>query len=172
MATRGGCKMYPIPEHPLLKSALDKALRITGQSLGNIQLIDWEAGCMEIAAQRGFSSEFLDCFRRVTTRDDCACGRALLARTRIIIDNVAGDRRFSPFLGVAERAGFKAVQSTPLVSSSGALVGVISTHGGHSPTNEQLGQISSLAFETANELIRWRAHFERDGVRRDGMKIT
>src|SRR5262245_61702817 len=98
--------MFPIPEMPLLRSALDKALRITGQRLGNIQLIDWNAGCMEIAVQRGFSAEFLDCFRRVTTRDNCARGRALLTRTSIVIDDVASDRRFSPFLGVAERAGF------------------------------------------------------------------
>jgi len=66
-------------ELPLLVSALDRALRITNQRLGNIQLIDWKAGYLEIVAQQGFQPDFLDCSRRVTSSDSCASGRALLA---------------------------------------------------------------------------------------------
>jgi len=144
-------------EAELINSALDRALRITGQELGNVQLVDWEMGSLEIAAQRGFRQDFLDSFRRVSTRDGCACGRALLLRDTVVIDDVTADRDFSPFKEVAERAGFRAVQSTPLMSSSGAIVGVISTHGGRNPNGRELEQIKSLAQETANELIRLRA---------------
>jgi GAF domain-containing protein len=75
-----------------------------------------------------------------------------------VIDDITTDREFSPFKAVAERAGFRAVQSTPLMSSNGAVVGIISTHGDCSPNRHHLEQIKSLAQETANELIRLRAH--------------
>lgn len=145
-------------ELELTKSALKRCLAITGQALGNVQLVDWEMGWLEIVAQRGFHLDFLNSFRRVSTRDACACGRALLRRDTVVIDDITTDREFSPFKAVAERAGFKAVQSTPLMSSNGAIVGIISTHGDCSPNRHHLEQIKSLAQETANELIRLRAH--------------
>jgi len=144
-------------ERDLINSTLHRALRITGQELGNVQLVNWEMGLLEIAAQRGFRQEFLDSFRHVSTRDGCACGRALLLRDTVVIDDVTTDRDFSPFKEIAERAGFRAVQSTPLMSSGGAIVGVISTHGNRSPNGRELEQIKSLAQEAANELIRLRA---------------
>ncbi|MHC2435713.1 GAF domain-containing protein [Bradyrhizobium sp. USDA 4451] len=149
--------MHDVSELPLLQSALNEALAITGQELGNIQLIDWKMGHLEIMAQQGFTEEFLDCFRRVTIRDGCACGRALFNRQPVVIHDVTLDPRFFPFRNVAERAGFKAVQSTPLLTNSGALVGVLSTHGQHAPSEEQLGSIRSLAIRTAHSILRARA---------------
>jgi hypothetical protein len=64
---------------------------------------------------------------------------------------------FPDLRGVAETAGFSSVQSTPLISSSGALFGIISTHGAHPPTRQQLVKITTLARLTANELVRLRA---------------
>jgi hypothetical protein len=52
---------------------------------------------------------------------------------------------FPDLRGVAETAGFSSVQSTPLISSSGALFGIISTHGAHPPTRQQLVKITTLA---------------------------
>ena len=149
--------MHDVSELPLLQSALSEALAITGQSLGNVQLIDWKMGHLEIMAQQGFDEEFLACFPRVTLRDGCACGRALLNRETVVLDDVTSDARFLPFRNIAERAGFKAVQSTPLLSSSGALVWILSTHGQSAPTAEQLGSITSLAIRTANSILRARA---------------
>ena len=152
-----GEKVMPEAELDLINSALDMALGITGQQLGNVQLVNWERGSLEIVAQRGFRQDFLDSFRRVSTRDGCACGRALMLRDTVVIDDVNTDREFSPFKKVAEGAGFRAVQSTPLMSSGGAIVGVISTHGDCTPSGRQLEQIKSLAQETANALIWLRA---------------
>jgi len=149
----------------LLHSALDKALILAGQQLGNIQLIDWNAGYMEIVAQRGFARDFLDSFHRVTTRDGCACGRALLLRDTVVIHDVTVDRDFLPYRDVAERAGFRAVQSTPLLSPSGAFFGIISTHGNCVPNRNQLEKIKLLAQQTANELVRHYAHARHSHIR-------
>ena len=51
--------MHDVSELPLLQSALGEALVITGQELGNIQLIDWRTGHLEIMAQQCFTDEFL-----------------------------------------------------------------------------------------------------------------
>ena len=148
----------------LLYSALDRALTLAGQQLGNVQLIDWNAGELKIAAQRGFAQDFLDSFRRVTTRDGCACGRALLVRDTVVIHDVTTDRDFLLYRDVAERAGFRAVQSTPLLSPSGAFFGIISTHGDCVPNRHRLEKIKSLAQQTANELARHYSHSDHFAI--------
>ena len=156
-------------ELELTNSALDMALRFTGQRLGNVQLVNWEGGWLEIAAQRGFHQDFLEVFQRVSIRDGCACGRALFLRQTVVIDDVSADHDFRPFVEVAKRAGFSAVQSTPLITPGGAVLGIISTHGGYNPSSPQLEQIRSLAQQTANELIRLRARV--DAVLPSGRKL-
>ena len=142
----------------LINSALEKALAITRQPMGNVQLIDWKLGYLELAAQRGFSPQFRERFRIVRKTDDCACGRAFRLRDTVVIDDVADDLQFVTFREAAREAGFRSVQSTPIISHSGAFVGMISTHGSHSPTSQQLQLIKELARETANELIWLRSH--------------
>jgi hypothetical protein len=91
--------MHHACELKLLDAALDKALAITGQELGNVQLVNWDAGYMEMVAQRGFPQEFLDCFHRVTSKAGSACGRALLLRDTVVIHDVTTDRQFFSFSG-------------------------------------------------------------------------
>jgi PAS domain S-box-containing protein len=49
-------------------------------------------------------------------------------RERVIVEDVLADPLFAPHRAIAAAAGICAVQSTPLVSSRGELLGVISTH--------------------------------------------
>ena len=137
--------------------ALEEALVITRQMQGNVQFVEWRAGYLEIVAHRGFSTEFLTTFQRVRSSDGCACGRALLQRRTVLVHDVYYDKRFPALRAVGQEAGFISVQSTPLISSNGALLGIISTHGTCGPTDEQLEQIKTLAQRTANELVRLRA---------------
>ncbi len=142
----------------VVNAALEEAFAISGQALGNLQLVDWRTGWLDIVAHRGFSADFLNTFARVRSSDDCACGRALLQRRSVIVDDVHRDPRFPGLRAVGQQAGFVAVQSTPLISSGGALLGILSTHGARSPTDGQLGQIQMLAQRTANELVHLRAN--------------
>jgi GAF domain-containing protein len=59
---------------------------------------------------------------------------------------------------VAIEAGFRAVQSTPLISTSGALVGVLSTHfpSRHRPLDGEMELIKMTAESAANEILAWR----------------
>ncbi|HKS60552.1 MAG TPA: GAF domain-containing protein [Xanthobacteraceae bacterium] len=138
---------------------LGSCLELTCAEFGNVQIMDWKAGHLEIKAQRGFHDEFLSFFNRVKYRDGSACARALLHRDPIVVEDVVLDREFVPCLKVVQRAGVRAVQSTPLVSSSGALVGIVSTHfpTPYRPTDIQMQRTREAAQLAANAIVLHRS---------------
>jgi len=107
---------------------LSIALMLHGTRMGNIQLIEPGTGNLRIIAQRGFGLDFLEHFGAVNTENGSACGRAILSRKPVMIPDVRTDPQFAVHLDIAEGAGFRAVQSTPLISRDGAFLGVLSTH--------------------------------------------
>ena len=111
----------------LFGKALEGALSLAGADRGNIQILDPATGSLRIAAQCGFSAEFLDYFA-VVDDDRSACGRAAKDRAQTVIVDVNTDTSFVPHRDIAAASGFRAVQSTPLVDRAGRLLGVVSTH--------------------------------------------
>ncbi len=160
---RFGARLFNCTDlQSVLGCILDGSMDLTGATLGNVQLMDWETGYLTIAAQRGFRQEFLDFFRRVNTDDSSACGRALKQQRTVVIKDVMSDEDFAPYRAIAEQARFRSVQSTPIVSSSGVLLGVVSTHFvvPHEPTKAEMNAVRSLARVVANMSIRMRARPE------------
>jgi GAF domain-containing protein len=111
----------------LLDNALDGALALMGAELGNIQLNDPRAGALRIAVSCGFDSEFLEYFA-VVDDEGSACGRAAQHGSQTVISDVEQDAAFACHREIAAAAGFRAVQSTPIVDPDGRLRGVLSTH--------------------------------------------
>jgi GAF domain-containing protein len=111
----------------VVDEGLADALSMLRADRGNVQIVDPVSGSLRIAAQAGFSDEFLEYFA-VVDDDGSACGRAARRLTQIVIADVTTDPRFAPHLEIAAASGFRAVQSTPLVDRRGDLVGVLSTH--------------------------------------------
>jgi hypothetical protein len=147
----------------VIERALVDALKLTGAPFGNVQLMDWATRRLTIAAQHGFDAEFLNFFRAVRADDGSACGRALRERRSIIIEDVLTDAHFTPCQEIALRSGFRAVQSTPMVSSGGAFLGVLSTHypASHRPLDSEMKIIASAAAVTADAIILIRAGGKR-----------
>src|SRR5262249_11479187 len=110
-----------------LVEMLRGSIQMMGADKGNVQIID-SRGVLTIAAQEGFDVPFLEYFKGVSVNDISACGRALRAGHRIIIEDVDGDEEFAPLRHIASAAGYRAVQSTPLIARDGKPLGVISTH--------------------------------------------
>jgi hypothetical protein len=98
--------------------------------MGTIQLLDHGAGSLKIAVSRGFSAPFLSFFATVTPTNNCAGGAVLNHRMRITVDDVATSYLFvgTPALDAMMAANARAAHSTPLLSRSGRLMGVISTY--------------------------------------------
>jgi signal transduction histidine kinase/PleD family two-component response regulator len=111
----------------LLNEILDAAMEITRADMGNIQLL--EGTKLKIVAQRGFDERFVEFFNTLQDGDN-ACDIALRAGKRVILDDVGADTRLgaSASREALLQAGVAAVQSTPLLSRSGEVVGVFSTH--------------------------------------------
>jgi hypothetical protein len=140
----------------ILDWLLHRAVDLSQASFGNAQLMSWTAGYLEIKVQQGFDKEFLRFFERVRIEDGSACARALRSRAAIVIEDIMADEEFTPSGKVLSRAGVRAVQSTPLISSSGALLGIVSTHfaAPHRPTRIELRELQHTAQIAANALIR------------------
>ena len=108
---------------------VDAALQVTGADMANLQLVDPLSGDLYIAAQHGFSKPFLDFFDHVH-EGSAACGMAFKRRDRIIVEDVTQSPIFwrTNALEVLLDARVRAVQSSPLISRSGAILGIVSTH--------------------------------------------
>jgi len=140
---------------------LAAAIDFTSADKGNIHLFDAQSDGLAIAAQRGFDEQFLSFFARVGGKEASACGAALRSNERIIIEDttqseiLAGQVAGKALLA----AGVRAVQSTPLLSSAGKVLGMISTHYAKPfrPDDRQLRLLDLLAREAADFLQRIQA---------------
>ncbi len=145
-----------------LEQALALALAITGANKGNVQLYDEADGTLKIVAQTGFSPRFLEFFRTVTDDDAAACGAAFRSRERVTVDDVTTDPIFAGTEAgdVLVADGVWAVQSTPLRSGSGRIVGMLSTHfenRGHRLTERQCAYLDLLVRQMADFVERQRS---------------
>lgn len=140
----------------MLDEVLDAIIQVQHADFGNLQLYHPETKGLTIAAQRGFPKGVLDQFGSVSDVAS-ASGRAMLTGKRVIVEDVQTDPSFEPIRQIAAAAGFRAVQSTPLFSVDGTLLGIASTHFGkpHRPTDREL-ELTDLYAGIAAEVIRWK----------------
>lgn len=153
-------RLHPCPDLPAaLEAILDAATATRGADRGNVQLVDPASGTLEIVAHRGFSQDFLDHFRAVTSDDDSACGAALKSRARVVIEDVQSSHLSAAFRAAAASAGFRAVQSTPLLGRAGEVLGVLSTHyqQPHRPSEFDLRLLDLYARQAADFIERQRS---------------
>jgi len=139
-----------------VKAILEAAISLTGADKGNIQLLDTAGGTLRIAAQRGFEEPFLRFFASVLSDEASACGAAFRSGERVIVEDVTQNELFRGHasLDVLLEAGVRAVQSTPLISSRGTVLGMISTHFNHPhrPNERELRLMDLLAQQAADYL--------------------
>ena len=107
-----------------LEDMLASAIELLGADKGNVQLLDSSSGQMVTAAQSGFEQEFLDFLESENT----ASGRARRTNERVIVEDVEADAGHESYRELARAAGYRAVQSTPLIGREGEMLGVLSTH--------------------------------------------
>lgn len=137
-----------------VEEMLSAAIEMLHADFGNIQIL--EGGSLRIVAQRGFKKDFLDFFQTVSVHDDSACGRALRSGERIVIEDVNRDPAFEPMRAIAQSAGYRAVQSTPLMGRDGKARGMISTHwhSPHLPTERELRHLDLFARQASDFIER------------------
>lgn len=164
-------KLYLISTHyirlddmqNIYNEILDAAISVTHASKGTMQLSEQNSDYLNIVAHRGFDKPFLQHFEKVTS-GHAACGWAFKYKQRVIVEDVEMSPIFmgTPDLQVLLNEGVTAVQSTPMISSSGGFLGVLATHykTKHSFSDRELQMLDLLACQTAD--VVERARIEKD----------
>src|SRR5262249_11127684 len=134
------------------------AIAIFGADKGNMQLFDAASHSLKIVAQHGFDKEFLKFFEGVDDHVAASCGVAMASTEQVIVSDVLTSEILvgKHAQKVLLESDVRAVVSTPLRSSKGSLLGIISTHFSRptSPTERQLRLINILARQAADYLER------------------
>jgi PAS domain S-box-containing protein len=148
-----------------LRDVLYVAIEISGADKGNIQLIERESGILKLSAQSGFDEPFLEFFESVVS-DDTACGVALRTKQHVIVEDITKSEIYAGkhSLDAMREADILAVQSLPLLSSTGKVLGIISVHftNAHRPSEQESRLMDLLARQTADYLERKRVEAERE----------
>jgi PAS domain S-box-containing protein len=145
----------------LYEKILDSAKTIARSDFASMQQYFPHLGAhgeLKLLGFRGFNPEAAKFWTWVRADSACTCGRAFATRQRV----VAPDVEEAPYMaGTADLAsyrstGIRAVQSTPLLSRGGELVGMISTHWSvvHVPSDRDLRLLDILARLAADLIER------------------
>ena len=148
-----------------LEEVLNVAIEISGADKGHIQLREHGSDKVSFAAQRGFDESFRDFFTNATNGNS-AWGTAMESHQRVIVEDITASEIYAgkPSLSMMLHADVRAVQSVPLLSSFGKLLGAISTHftEPHRPSEQELRLMDLLARQTADYLERKQVEGERE----------
>jgi len=147
--------------HALYERVLDAAISMMSADMGSIQMLCPERGELQLLAWRGFYPESAAFWEWVRLDPASTCGQALSSGVRVVVPNVEACDFMAGTadLDFYRRSGIAAVQSTPLVSRSGRLLGMISTHwcAPHRPAERALLLLDVLARQAADLIERSQA---------------
>jgi PAS domain S-box-containing protein len=148
----------------LYERVLEAAISLMSAEMGSMQKYDPEQDQLRLLAWRGFRAESVASWEEINRDSATSCGMALLLGRRVIVPDIESSELMagSADLDACRRAGIRAMHSTPLVSRSGRLLGMISTHWGqpHCPTEHDLRTLDVLARQAA-DLIAIRESEQR-----------
>lgn len=148
----------------LYQKLMNAAVTIMRSDFASMQMLYGEVangGRLRLLGSRGFTPEATKFWEWVNAHSTCSCGVALATGRRAIVpdietcDFIAGTDHLVHY----RQTGIRAMQSTPLIARSGALVGVISTHwrNPHQPAERDLRLLDILARQAADLLERKHA---------------
>ncbi len=142
----------------LYEHVLDAAISLMSADMGSMQKYDLEQDQLRLLASRGFRPESVVLWKQVNRHSATSCGMALSVGRRVVVPDVecSDFMAGSADLNLSRGAGIRAMHSTPLVSRSGRLLGMISTHWGkpHYPTEHEFRALDVLARQAADLIER------------------
>jgi PAS domain S-box-containing protein len=142
----------------LYARVLEAATDLTSADMASLQAFSSERGELRLLAHRGFHPESAAFWDIVSVNSACSCGLAMASGARTIVPDIEACEAMADTadLDAYRRSGIRAVQSTPLISRSGQLLGMISTHWRtpHQPTELSLRPFDVLARQAADLIER------------------
>jgi PAS domain S-box-containing protein len=145
----------------LYNRILDVAMSIMSSDMASIQVFDPEHNQLRLIAWKGFHQQSAAFWEWVYLDSASTCGLALSSGCRVVVPDIETCEFMAGTADLDEyrRSNIRAVQSTPLVSRSGQLLGMISTHWRepHQPTERALWMLDVLARQAADPIERGKA---------------
>ena len=144
----------------LYEAVLDAAIGLMSADMGSMQVFLPGRKELRLLASRGFHPNSAAYWEYVRVDSASSCGLAMSSGARSVVpdieacDVMAG----TTDLEASRRSGIRAVQSTPLISRSGELIGMISTHWRepHQPGERALRNLDVIARQAADLIERAR----------------
>jgi signal transduction histidine kinase len=112
---------------------------------------------LRLVAHRGFHPDSAAFWDRVDVAGSSSCSRFLRTGGRVVVEDTEGSGEVTGGDREAyRRSGIRAVQTTPLLSRTGHLLGAISTHWRrpHRPSDRQLAAFEAVARQAADLIER------------------
>lgn len=144
----------------LYEVILDASMAILGADCGSLQLLEPDGGKLRLLVSRNFHPESAAFWKEVSVTNGTSCGSALQCGERMIVPDV----QHSKIIGQNDleqyiKSGIMAVQSTPLVTRHGKIIGMVSTHWCevHTPDERELRLLDVVARQAADFFERRHA---------------
>lgn len=141
-------------------SILAAAVTIMRADAASLQMLDADRGELVLLGQIGFHPDSAAFWQRVGDASGGTCSQAMGQQARVVVGDVLEDEiiRNSEDLRYFQLSGIVAMQTTPLITRSGRMIGMMSTHWRekHMPGAREFGHFDVLARQAA-DLIERRA---------------
>lgn len=152
---------FTLEDADFYQAIVDAAVSIMGSDFGSMQILR-PNGALKLLAHRGFSKQAELHWHTVSPTSHCGCGEALRTGHRVVISDIehAEYIRGTKDEAVYQSLGIRSVQSTPLRSRSGSVIGMVSTHWkqvGEPPVGA-LRRLDILGRQAADWLERRQSH--------------
>jgi PAS domain S-box-containing protein len=136
---------------------VDTAAAIAHDNMGSLQLLDRKSKSLLLRSSRGLSDRWVE-FWKVIEKCDGICEQTINKKRREIIENVAVNTLYKgkPSYEIQLAEGISALQSTPIISRSGELLGILTTYNYKPgrPDDHSLWILDLLARQTADIIDR------------------
>nr|CAD6437883.1 PAS domain S-box protein [Rhizobium sp. Q54] len=140
---------------------VDAAMSLMSSDAASMQLFDSQAAALHLLASRGLHPDAVAAWEWVQPGSSTSCGLALAAMQRAIVSDIEASPLMTGTedLDLFRLSGIRAMQSTPLFSRRGRLVGMISTHWREPKdlAKEDLVHFDALARQAADLIERTHA---------------
>ena len=145
----------------LYRRILDAAIALMHSDMASMQMLHHERGKLKLLAWKGFHPESAAFWEWVDLGSGSTCGAALSSGQRVVVPDIETSDLIlgTPDFDAYRKSDVRAVQSTPLISRTGRLLGMISTHWRkpHQPAEGDLRLLDLLARQAADLLERARS---------------
>jgi PAS domain S-box-containing protein len=140
------------------------AIALMRSDAGSFQVLDPATQELLLLAAQGFGPSMTGHFDRVDASFNTSCAIALATGERAFVDfDVPKSEDPKGYRRMHVEAGLLSAQSTPLISRSGKLIGMVSTHWRthHRPSERELRFLDLLARQAADLLEQQQADAQR-----------